>query len=625
MPLFVASPGLGNQDLYALAASGRVVNQVTRHPPQGVLPAWGARGRIYFTSYDGVGYRDTWRVDSKTGAFRLVAKDAGPVSLSPRRDRLALTVDRGVLFARADGSIVSRVKVGSRVFDFSAGPASWSPDGTRVAIRGDDRRGVGGVFVGATDRAAWRRVTRKPSKFLIENGFDDYWDLGWSPDGGRIVFSLGLFEVGVPPNVRTVRAEGGGERTIGYGDLPVWSPSGRVIAYSPATGKSGRRGVAVVHNDGSGRRFLGNPPGMEMGLAWSADDKTIVVATGSQEPSGRVFSARLYAGDSRRPGFRRLRTNELRRLAPLVGSDEWARDGRGFTSSDGQAISVLWASGKSRQVTAPAEDAQPTRSPDGAAIAFARRRGETVEIVVSDSRGRRARVLATGSGPAWSSDSKLLAYEQGGEVRVIGRSGGNAHTIARGRSPRWSPIGRDLAFLDEHERVAVASIGDEPDAVLGPLVVGGPPPKPAFCDFGRDVSSPSWSPDATRITFGWSDCETTAQIVDARNGSVAASIEGLRRPTWSPDGLQLAGVDEEGEVLVLRTDGSNVRRLGYFDDPDGTYSWSPDGRQLAFDRYQNEKTAVVVANANGSGFRVLGRRWRHPVWATMPAFEFASA
>ena len=69
----------------------------------------------------------------------------------------------------------------------------------------------------------------------------------------------------------------------------------------------------------------------------------------------------------------------------------------------------------------------------------------------------------------------------------------------------------------------------------------------------------------------------------------------------------------------MNTDGSGQRKLTRLSNSDGSFSWSPDGRRIAFVSDHGGNDEVYVVNADGSGLRNLTRnpaRDGHPVWST---------
>jgi Tol biopolymer transport system component len=78
-------------------------------------------------------------------------------------------------------------------------------------------------------------------------------------------------------------------------------------------------------------------------------------------------------------------------------------------------------------------------------------------------------------------------------------------------------------------------------------------------------------------------------------------------PAGSPDGRRIAFLRYEeishlSHLFVMNADGSGQRRLTKEPGPDYSATWSPDGRRIAFDR---EDRDVWVMNADGSGQRNL--------------------
>jgi Tol biopolymer transport system component len=80
-----------------------------------------------------------------------------------------------------------------------------------------------------------------------------------------------------------------------------------------------------------------------------------------------------------------------------------------------------------------------------------------------------------------------------------------------------------------------------------------------------------------------------------------------RQPAWSPDGSQIAFVDERYRLAVASSDGTSVSTLTSGRFPIREPAWSPDGSRIAFTRFTQSHIAgdIFVIAANGSGLRRL--------------------
>jgi dipeptidyl aminopeptidase/acylaminoacyl peptidase len=258
------------------------------------------------------------------------------------------------------------------------------------------------------------------------------------------------------------------------------------------------------------------------------------------------------------------------------------------------------------------------------------------------------------SSPKWSPDGKYLAFTssrpgkaRGNQVWLLDRSGGEAQqlTEVKGRLQgyEWSPDGKRLALV----------VGDpDPDAEppVGEGAAGagagqgggrGKAPKPIVIDrykykqdgqgyllSGRhsyvylfdleskkldrlttgkaDESSPSWSPDGTRIAFMSNrnpdpDREPSSQlfVADAKPASAEkalspiASRGGRGKPEWSPDAKWIAFLEGDDKkwgaygmehLTLAASDGSRVpERVKATENLDrgvGSAVWSDDGKAI---------------------------------------------
>ncbi len=231
----------------------------------------------------------------------------------------------------------------------------------------------------------------------------------------------------------------------------------------------------------------------------------------------------------------------------------------------------------------------PQISPDGTQVAYV--------VSKTDEESKKS------SAQVW------LAAIDGSNARQV------THTGQRNGSPRWSPDGRTLAFVSD--RVEKAGL------FLLPLDGG------EACELTKNptgIGDPAWSPDGTRIAFtavvdpenpeaekpkegaapkirvtsridykqdnrGYlNDVRAQVFVVDVATGEtrqLTSEAVDHNFPAWSPDGKWLAvGVPNRNgmcsQIELVSVDGGAPVRIGNLDGTAGTWTWTPDGRELAF-------------------------------------------
>lgn len=132
---------------------------------------------------------------------------------------------------------------------------------------------------------------------------------------------------------------------------------------------------------------------------------------------------------------------------------------------------------------------------------------------------------------------------------------------------------------------------------------------------------PVWSPDGTKIAFISNRDYLFAVWVMNADGSnarlVTDKVIDAGDPAWSPDGSKIAfSGGPRGSVMmttpsvniyVVNVDGSGLTQLTENSGMNGNPAWSPDGKQIAFNRTRGSvaQTKIWIMNADGTDQRIL--------------------
>lgn len=278
--------------------------------------------------------------------------------------------------------------------------------------------------------------------------------------------------------VFVVEADGSLRQVTGLGGSagashPAWSPDRSQIAIGPPkVGSSGIVGqVSVVNADGTGERSLGvgenprwSPDGTRL-LVAEVDDVTtdprsmwiIDVGTGELTDLGLGFIAQWMA-DGERISFRRildtadgsfadglfvmtLATGETQELETRSESDAvWAPDGSGMLVSHDGSLAVAEPDGSGARDLV--EGFAPVWAPDSSRVVFAYDvdQDATPVLAAVDLEGEALWSGTVGANPTWSPDGTRIAVEipvPEPMVRVLDAASGDVLWEIEGMEPAW--------------------------------------------------------------------------------------------------------------------------------------------------------------------------------------------
>ena len=216
----------------------------------------------------------------------------------------------------------------------------------------------------------------------------------------------------------------------------------------------------------------------------------------------------------------------------------------------------------------------PSPAPDGKSVIFASNRTGVYEIYAMDLNGDMVQIsrhIGELFAPEISPDGERIIFTKGADfesssIWVMNRDGSNAHPI--------------------HE-----------------------PP-------GGGAWDPVWSPDGSQILFAGGTIgrpQLYRMNSDGSDVRQITNIDGLRgRNDWSSDGATLATYQGEGwdrEIILLNSEGTNIHQI----TNGGTNlapSFSPDGNWITFtsymDNYKDENGCeIYIMRTDGSDIRRL--------------------
>jgi len=409
----------------------------------------------------------------------------------------------------------------------------FSPDGRRVAFTGE-YDGAWHVFVMDVDGGQPRQLTWAADigAVPLRMGPNDL-VVDWTPDGAGVLF-LSRQAAFTPwfGHLYVVPADGGlpVRFPLPKGGLLAWSPDGRQVLYN-----------RIFRNFRTWKRYEG---GMAQDL-WLYD----LDGRRSERWTSWVGTdtSPMWTAD----GVYFLSDRDARRRLNLWRLDPVTKEAVALTAfedfdvlwpaTDGRTI-VFTVGGVLHALALPAAAAVASATGAGAArpvpLQLPGDRPEALPRVVTAKDAQDVALAPGGRRAAFAARGEVFTVPvEHGETRDLTRS-----PAANDREVAWSPDGRWIAFVSD-------ASGEEELWVVPAVPPASPPSDPAAAvprQVTRDGTvgrlHPEWSPDSQRVLLG--DLAGRLDLVDVASGAVTrvdeAELGEIRHYSWSPDGRYVA-------------------------------------------------------------------------------------
>jgi len=523
---------------------------------------------------------------------------------------------------------------------------SFSPDGSRIAFSWDNgtsnRSGKPGfdLYVKAIGSETVLRLTNHPSEWISST---------WSADGTQIAFHR---LAGDDTGIYVVPALGGPERKLLATHTPYsvaapisWSPDGKWLAFTDSeNGRPGDRAfllnmetleshefphdpscnhegaltfshggqelaILCIHSttsfeyvvtdlEGKSKRSLTTRHEFPHGLAWSGDDKSLVVAGYSPQDEG-FYVIRVSDG-------------EVYKLQ--VGEGQWpttSRDGHKLAFSLADDRVNIWRKDLEHPEAPALQMLVSTRqqncsqySPDGKHVAFDSARSGTWSVWVADADGGNP-VQISHEGPAgfprWSPDSQKITFDMVGlsgleDVYTADISDRVAHklktNVREAEHPYWSHDGKWIYFRGSegvgHQLYRCPVGGGDATLLAGSL----------------DLLTMIESSDGKALYFPSRIANSNMMMLALdRSGATPQEVSGIPKvfleSQWTlvRDGIYFAPQDSPRSICFFDFATRHTREIFKADkDLSDGMSVSPDGRYLLYSQIDESNANIMIAN-----------------------------
>lgn len=479
-----------------------------------------------------------------------------------------------------------------------------------------------------------------------------------SPDGATIAFTY-------KSDIFTVSASGGEARQLtsnnSYDTAPIWSPDGKHIAF--ASTRNGSMDIYIVSKEGGTPKRLTTNSASERPIAF-LNDKEILFSSnllptaeyGEFPRTGQIYKVSTEGGRPVLFSSENMEAMSIDKKGRILYHDNkgyedpWRKH---HTSSIARDIWIKTDDGKpkyTKLTTFEGEDRNPVWSSENDTYYYLSERNGSFNVFKASLSGNKnieqitrhskhpVRFLTT------SKDDKLC-YCYNGDIYIADK----------GKSPQKVDI-RITADIASNERhimnltngataIAVSKSGKEVAFIVrGDVFVTMTDHNTTrrITDTPEQERNIDISPDGRTIIYSserngvWGIYKTSivreedkyfTHASELKEESVVTSDKASFQPSFSPDGKEIAFLEERTTLRVINLDSKRIRtvldgKYNYsYSDGDISYAWSPDSKwfltsYIGIGGWNNTDIALVKADGKGeihnlteSGYTDANARW----------------
>lgn len=485
-------------------------------------------------------------------------------------------------------------------------------------------------------------------------------DVQISPDGTEIAFCY-------KGDIYKVPANGGTATQLttqaSYECSPIWSPDSKQIAF--ASDRNGNFDLFVMSADGGAARRLTTHSASEIPSTFTTDGNYILFSASIQDPANSALFPTSAMTELYKVPVTGGRTEQvLGTPAEMVCFD---KSGKTFLYQDRKGFEDEWRkhhtssitrdvwlydseNGKHTNLTAHAgEDRNPVFAPDGQTVYFlSERNGSTFNVysfpisspqslkTVTHFKTHPVRFLSMGSNGTlcYTYDGEIYTQKQGDKPQKVKIDiiRDDQNTIADlnfsngATSATVSPDGKQVAFIVRGEVFVTSADYNTTKQITHT------PAREAGLTFSPDNRTLAY---ASERNGNWELYMAKIARKEEANFPNATAIEEevllpsdkteRTYPQFSPDGKELAFIEDRNRLMVLNLETKKVRQVTdgstWFSTGGGfDYSWSPDGKWFTLEFIGNRHDPYSdigmvsaqggkIINLTNSGYTSGSPRW----------------